>query len=121
MGLDTFPSRSEEIAELSEADMKAFEYENINLCEGLFTEGYASFRGKVYASVVFKITGVSLFNYWIPPETVYDMWKAFEDCDPEEFDENNIGIRNSDPYSINELRKYFKVCSKQKLGLVGCW
>ena len=121
MGLDTFASRSEDIAELSAADIKAFENENINLCEGLFTEGEASFRGKVYATVVLEISGFSLFEYWIPPETVYDMWQAFEDCDPEEYAKNNPGIRNSDPNSINELRKFFEVCAERKLGLVGSW
>ncbi len=121
MGLDTFASRFEEITELSEADIKAFERENINLCEGLFTDGEASFRGKVYAIVVLEITGISLFEYWIPPEKVYDMWQAFEDCDPEEFTDDNSGVRNSDTDSINELRKFFKVCAERKLGLVGCW
>jgi len=121
MGLDTFPSRTEEIADLSESDIKAFVNKNINLCEGLFTEGDVSVRGKVYVNVVLKITGVSLFNYWIPPDTVCEMWQAFENCDSEEFYKSNAGIRNSDPYSINELRKYFKVCAERKLGLVGVW
>ena len=49
------------------------------------------------------------------------MWQAFENCDPEEFAKDNHGIRNSDPYSINELRKFFEVCAERKLGLVGCW
>lgn len=121
MGLDNFASRTEEIGELSEEDILAFKNENMNLCEGLFTEGEASFRGKVYANVVLEITGISLFEYWIPPKTVYEMWQAFENCDPEEFSKSNSGIRNSDSYSINELRKYFKVCAERKLGLVGVW
>ena len=121
MGLDTFASRTEEIGELSEEDIKAFENENINLCEGLFAEGDASFRGKVYANVVLKISGYSLFEYWISPDIVYEMWQAFENCDPEEFAKDNHGIRNSDSYSINELRKFFEVCAERKLGLVGCW
>lgn len=121
MGLDSFAAKSEDIIKLSDEDINVFEKENINLCEGDFSEGEASFRGKVYAMVVLEITGISLFEYWIPPETVYEMWQAFENCDPDEFANDNPGIRHSDPDSINELRKFFKACAERKLGLVGWW
>ena len=121
MGLDNFASKSEVISKLSDKDVKAFKKENINLCEGMFSDGEVSFRGKVYAMVVLEITGVSLFDYWIPPEKVYEMWQDFENCNLEKFANDHPGIRYSDSDSVNELRKLFMVSAKCKLGLVASW
>lgn len=121
MGLDNFASKSEVILKLSDKDIEAFKKENINLCEGTFSDGEVSFRGKVYEKVVLEITGVSLFEYWIPPEKVYEMWQDFENCNLEEYANDHPGVRHLDPDSINELRKFFMVCAKRKLGLIGWW
>jgi len=121
MGLDTFASRSLDTIKLSDKDVAAFEKEDINLCEGMFSDGGASFRGKVYFPIIMAVTGVNMYQEWIPPETVYEMWQAFENCDPDQFTDDSSWNRHSDPDSINELRKFFKVCAELKLGLIGWW
>ena len=45
----------------------------------------------------------------------------FENYNHEQFAKEHPGVRYSDPESINELRKYFMVCAKRKLGLVASW
>jgi hypothetical protein len=69
---------------LTEEDVKAFEEAKPELCGGIESGGWESFRGKVYADLVEYITGASLYQKWIPPETVQKMSKALERCGPEE-------------------------------------
>jgi hypothetical protein len=73
MGLDTYASRSPEDLVLTEEDLQAFADAQIELCGGIFSGEGGSFRGKVYASLLLDITGVSLYAEWIPPETVHQM------------------------------------------------
>lgn len=117
MGLDTFASHSPDEIELSDADVQAFSNADISLCGGIFSGGGndGSFRGKVYAELILEVTGQSLYSEWIPPETVQEMYASLTECDPEEA--ALWGYRNT-AQEILELRKFFKVCSEQGLGLV---
>ena len=120
MGLDTYASKSQDDLELSAEDIEAFEDARIELCGGIFSGEGGSFRGKVYSILIHEITGESLYQEWIPPETVKDMYQALADCDPEQ------AIADSDswervPEEIIELRKFFKVCAERDLGLLNWW
>jgi len=74
---------------------------------------------------VFHVTGVDLYQTWIPPETVREMWQAFEHCN-----QKRVGREFRDSYhesprevrqALRELRKFFRVCGQRGLGLIGWW
>jgi hypothetical protein len=115
MGLDTYASRSPEDIYLTEEDQKAFAEANIELCGGIYSGGGndGSFRGKVYATAILEITGQGLYQEWIPPGTVREMYAALQACDPQEDTWDRVT-----PQEILELRKFFKVCSERGLGLI---
>ena len=118
MGLDTFASRLKDDIELTDEDLQAFNEEKIELRGGIFSGSGndGSFRGKVYAMMILDITGESLHQGWIPPETVQEMYKALMTCDPQQaFQE--YGWYNGTSEDILELHKFFKVCSDRGLGL----
>lgn len=121
MGLDTFASPSPDDIELSPEDSQAFRDADIHLAGGIFSGGNdGSFRGKIYQILIREITGVSLLQDWIPPETVRGMSQALADCDPQEaIDESDSWKRTT--VDILELRKFFKVCADRNLGLVNWW
>ncbi len=116
MGLDIFASRSPDDIELSDEDLQAFAEANIELCGGIFSGcgNDGSFRGKVYILMVLEITGVSLNQDWIPPETVQEMYEALLAFDAQE--NENLSKNGS---QTHDLRKFFQVCSERGLGLVG--
>jgi len=118
MGLDTFASRSPEDISLSEDDIQAFTDADIFLCGGIFSGEGGSFRGKMYASLILSITGESLYAEWTPPETVREMYAALAACDPQDA-VDSLGYPDHPPADVNELRKFFKVCSERGLGLLG--
>ena len=119
MGLDTYATRDSDDLKLNKEDRKAFEAANIELCGGILSGGGndGSFRGKVYVTMIMDITGESLFQEWIPPETVRKMYESLMACDPQQaFEEHNW--YDCSPVDILELRKFFKVCSERGLGLI---
>lgn len=120
MGLDTYAARMPD-EELSDNDIEAFEKADIHLCGGVVSGAAGSFRGKVYSGLISRITGVSLYQEWIPPAVVRKMWQALDQCDPEEFTEDAARPEFSNLATIIELRKFFRVCSERRLGLVGWW
>jgi hypothetical protein len=83
------------------------------------------FRGKLYSDLVKFVTGVYIYQTWIPPETVKKMSEAFDRCDPEAtieaFRESDHVIYDHSPSEVADLRAFFKVCAKRGLGLVGSW
>ena len=115
MGLDTFAARTPQDEELSEEDSRAFA--GIALCGGLHSGADGTFRGKVYASLIDGVTGVSLYQEWIAPEVVRKMAVAFDACDAErvavEFDRL--------PVECEHLRRFFEICGERGLGLIGWW
>ena len=119
MGLDTYAARAPGDEEPSEEDRRLFEEAGLALCGG-FNSGHGSdgsFRGKVYSSTVEKVTGVSLYEEWIPPEVVEKMAGAFELCDPEAVareDASGPGVGE-----IQDLGKFFRICANHGLGLIG--
>lgn len=119
MGLDTFAAKSEGETDLTVKDLAAFEKEDIQLAEYDLSFGSASFRGKIYAPLVDQITGVSLYNLYIYPEVVYDMWKSFEKTDPNTVAVKPYWTKSQNVEAIQQLKKFFKVCADCKLGLYG--
>lgn len=117
MGLDTFASRSPDDIILSEEDLLAFSDADIQLCGGIFSGGDGSFRGKVYATLIMEITNVSLYQDWIPPKTVQEMCTALMSCDAQEAIDFSDSF-NSTIGEVQNLRKFFKVCSDRNLGLL---
>jgi hypothetical protein len=95
---------------------KAFKEADIELCGGIFSGSGndGSFRGKVYVMMILEITGVSLNQDWIPPETVREMYEALLTYYAK--DNENISENGS---QTHDLPKFFQVCSERGLGLVG--
>lgn len=88
----------------------------------LFGSNY--FRGKLYVELIRYVTGESLYQTWIPPETVRGMADALERCDVEQVvaECSPPGpLRRLDPSVVEDLRAFFRVCAERGLGLVGSW
>lgn len=66
MGLDTFASRTSDDTDLSEKDMKTFEEAKVKLCGGILGGASSGFRGKIYDRAISHLTGISLYQAWIP-------------------------------------------------------
>lgn len=120
MGLDTFAARTPD-GKLTKEDMGAFEKADIHLYGGVFSGSAPSFRGKLYDGVIHDITGISLYQEWIPPDEVKKMCEALELCDPEEIIKDAKYTNVVTSAAITELRKFFRVCAQRGLGLVGWW
>ena len=121
MGLDTFASRSPDDNELTDEDLKAFEDAELSLCGGIFSGdgGDGSFRGKVYANSILEITDMSLYQVWIPPETVCEMHRALATYESS-MEKEAIGSDVTD-IEIANLGKFFRVCCERGLGLINWW
>jgi len=75
MGLDNYLTKDD----TNELPSEVLEdLRGLNLCGGMLSGNgtNGSFRGKVYAEEVEQITGVSLYDAEIPPETLRSMAKA---------------------------------------------
>ena len=116
MGLDTFASRAANDVVLTEEDERAFDAAGLELCGGMYSGAESSFRGKVYGELVRDVTGVSLYDEWIPPETVQKMADALEACDPATEAEPGIP-----PSVVRDLARFFRICADRDLGLIGWW
>lgn len=116
MGLDTYASRSADEIILNDEDLQAFSKAEITLCGGILSGNDGSFRGKIYQMMIMDITNQSLHQDWISPETVEEMYKALLDFNPDDAD-----YYERTPGEVFELRKFFKVCCDQGLGLIGSW
>jgi hypothetical protein len=67
--------------------------------------------------LILEITGESLLEEWLSPETVCKIYESLMACDPKEaIDRCDFGNTVAE---ILELRKFFKVCCERGLGLVG--
>lgn len=89
-----------------------------------FNGGGGSFRGKVYDTLILDLTGVSLYQAWIPPETVKQMADALHKVDPLEFERDMAAQYSWEEYSahtIEHLSKFFDTCVTRDLGLAGSW
>lgn len=118
MGLDTYAVRSPE-GDLQEGDEQAFDKADLQLCGGLYSGSGGSFRGKVYADVVKHVSGVSLYEGWIPPNTVRAMAEAFDLCDLEAVENEMAGrVHATSALEVHELRRFFRICADRGLGLV---
>ena len=119
MGLDNFAKRA--LGEdLTEEDRAAFKAAAPNLCGGWAGEEPWDLRGKVYAVLVEEVTGESLYDDFLAPDTVKAMYEALRDCEPGEVVSYNPGF--GDPEAqIRELRKFFKVCAERNLGIASWW
>lgn len=120
MGLDSYVSRSPGEPVLTPEDERALTESGISLCGGFHSNGVTSFRGKAYAVFVEAVTGESLYQDWLPPETVAAMAAQLDDCDPD-----TVGERpDLDPQlvpsraEIDDLGKLFRLCAERGLGIV---
>jgi hypothetical protein len=123
MGLDVYALRSPE-EPLTDEDVLAFDQAQIELCGGIFSGDGGSFRGKVYDTLILDITDVSLYQQWIPRETVREMAAALHRVDREEFDRTAPELyryEKFNQYTIEQLCRFFDVCVARGLGLAGDW
>lgn len=125
MGLDCYACHSLQDGELTPQELNTFEQADIHLCGGLASGDGSdgSFRGKVYATHIEEITGVSLYQEFIPPEVVKQMYISLQDCQPsaviDALNHEGINFNHLTANDILELRKFFKVCAECNLGLAG--
>ncbi len=120
MGLDTYAAGAPDQTTLPDEDERAFEEAGLELCGGMHSGDGGSFRGKVYAGAVEYVTGVSLYELWIPPERVREMAAAFERCDPDQVEAELAGeYGETTRFEIRELGRFLHVCADHGLGLVG--
>jgi hypothetical protein len=120
MGLDSIISRSPNKIVLPAADKRALNESGIELCGGMYSDGVTSFRGKVYDMFVLKVTGVSLYEEWLPPETISEMADALAKVDPETIGEQ-LGLSEyftPSPGEVRNLQKLFRLCAERGLGIV---
>ena len=121
MGLDNFASRTRGDVSLTPEDERAFVEAGIQLCGSMSTDGISSFRGKIYTVFVTEITGESLSEEWLPPETVAGMAEKLAACDPDTarqrlgLDEHDVPSRGE----IRDLQRFFRLCADRGLGLIG--
>jgi hypothetical protein len=122
MGLDNYPARDPQGTLLPE-DEEAFRKAGIQLCGGLFSDGEVSFRGGVYNKLVERVTGVSLYQEWIPPETVREMAAKLCVRNPEELAQMLVGedYTEEDVREVESLQRHFLICAQRGLGLIGWW
>ncbi len=120
MGLDTYASNRRDQVHLTPEQRAAFQAAGIELCGGLFSGNDGSFRGKLYDNLIYAITDVSLYQDWIPPKTVRKMHQALAAVDPEAYIKENDGWEGQ-KLDILDLQKFFAVCAKHNLGLIGWW
>jgi hypothetical protein len=123
MGLDVFAVRSPEEG-LTEEDKLAFKNAAIELCGGMFSGDEGSFRGKLYATLILDLTDISLYDQWIPPETVKQMAEALHRVDLTQFKEDGREDYHTDDFNaetIINLTRFFDVCVQRNLGLAGWW
>ena len=116
LGLDTYASRTVGTSDLTAEDERAFHGAGIELCGGLNSGGSGSFRGKVYASAVSDVTGISLYQEWISPEEVRRMSAALQVCDPENVAAQDGHVTASE---VRNLAAFFQICAERGLGLFG--
>ena len=117
MGLDTVAAHSLDDIDLTEADLQAFKDVGIPRVGIISADEIAIFRGKVFDAYIRRITGVSLYQEWIPPETVVEMYQAIKAYELSKWQEDDANI---DPQDVvhSDLCRFFKVCSERGLGLV---
>jgi hypothetical protein len=120
MGLDTYAAKSPG-RELSFWDRRAFRNAGVELAGGMHSGTPGSFRGKLYDDLVRHVTGVSLYQVWIPPEIVQRMSETFDRCDLEQAVRDVDAVYEHTPEEVLELRDFFRVCARRRLGLVGWW
>lgn len=120
MGLDNFVSRSPGDIVLTPEDERALAESGGRLCGGMHSDGVTSFRGKVYERFVSAVTGESLYQEWLPPETVAEMADRLGACDPdtarERLDLDADFIPS--PSEIRGLRTLFRICADRGLGIL---
>lgn len=115
MGLDNYAQPSEH-GELSEEDKQAFIRSGVMLGGG---EG--GFRGKIYDEFIRDITGESLYQDWIPPDTVKKMYQALVKRDPQDVVAKSSYWYSPTETDILELQTFFKICADRNLGLRGSY
>jgi hypothetical protein len=117
MGLDTVAAHSLDDVDLTEEDLQAFKDVGIPRVGIISADEIGIFRGKVYQGYIRRITGVSLYQEWIPPETVREMYEAIKAHEFSKWQEDDENVGPED-VEHSDLCKFFKVCSERGLGLV---
>jgi hypothetical protein len=126
MGLDTFVSRSPGRPTLTAEDAAVFGASGLELCGGFYSDGLTSIRGKVYAGLVFEVTGVSLYQDWIDPADVSSMARALDARSADDLarswdDLTGGGGPGHSSQETAQLKRFFDLCAERGLGLVGWW
>jgi hypothetical protein len=123
MGLDSYASRSPGDVVLTEEDTAAFANADLELCGGLYSgDGGASFRGKVYASLILEVAEEDIYEEWLPPAAVGRISDALGKRTPDELAslyEETAGRWSTTPKQMADLQRFFAICAERGLGLIG--
>lgn len=91
----------------------------LNLCGGMLSgTGAGSFRGKVYATIIEEISGVSIYNEWLDTDTISKIAADLEATEWVPRFEQEYGIGKEE---FNDLGRMFGAYAFAKCGLYGWW
>lgn len=102
----------------------------LHLVGGMFSgHGAGSFRGKVYAAIVEEATGVSLYQGFIPNETVQAMATSLRTWFDALPSDESRGVRDTDASrlwhvpraQLSDLVRMFEGYAAEGCGLAGWW
>jgi hypothetical protein len=118
MGLDTIAYKEFKDGEHVEADSEWFAGTE-SLCRGCLTGGLAWIRGKVYATIVEEISGISLYTETLSNEAVKQIATSLENFieDPLKY---NVFMGNINSKELKLLAKWFRAAADNGCYLHGC-
>ena len=128
MGLDCWVAPHPHGAgELSAAQTAEFRRLDLPLCEWTAHDGFVHFAGKRYLDVIEAVTGVSLGEPWLPPETLAAMAQRLAAMAPAAAVAALNAGPGADPLvplttdEYSALRVLFATCATAGLGLASDW
>jgi len=127
MGLDNYASHTPGDVSLTEEDERAFAASGAQLCGGILSGGDSSFRGKVYWDLIYEVTGESIMEEWVPPESVIEMAEKLNALTSQELADINDRVRSrggdhpTSNVEMASLQCFFTICAGRGLGLIGWW
>ena len=91
------------------------------LCGGIFSGGDSSFRGKVYAPFVLEVSGIDLYDDFIPAHVVNQMASDIESWLAEHEGDYEHGEWPIERAEIADLARVMRAHAGAEFGLASWW
>jgi len=123
MGLDTFAVLPQRVGTEEYTPAPDWPFAGIELCGGIFSggSGSSSFRGKVYNDYISEVTGVSLYQEYIPPARVREMALALEVAVQRYSDEGFKEFGLTGREEAEALARWFRIAAENGYALYNWW